>query len=115
MVEGGGVHVSWLMSSFVLKHLELLGGQSQGEEAEDEGVQQGDDGQGEGPADATGAQLIIVCLGTTHSPHLVIVPASGEGEQTNQETEARQKLKSATDLEHVRGSKTGMELFVLKF
>ena len=108
MVEGGGVHVGWLVSSLLLQHLELLGGQSEGQEAEDDGVEQGDDGQSEGPADATGAQPVVIRLGSTHSSHLVIVPASGEGEQTNEETEARQKLKSAADLEHIRGPRTGM-------
>jgi len=101
VVHGAGVHVGRLL--LLLQHLQLLGGEGEGEEAEDDGVEEGDDGESEGPANTTRSQLVIISLGSTHSSHLVIVPASGEAEETNEETEAGEKLESAADSEHVRG------------
>ena len=101
VIHGAGVHVGRLL--LLLQHLQLLGGEGEGEEAEDDGVEEGDDGESEGPANTTRSQLVIISLGSTHSSHLVIVPASGEAEETNEETEAGEKLESAADSEHVRG------------
>ena len=42
--------------------LDLLGGEGVGEAAQDRHVEQRDDGQGEGPADAAVTQLVVVSL-----------------------------------------------------
>ena len=46
--------------------LDLLGGEGVGEAAQDGHVEQRDDRQGEGPADAAVAQLVVVSLQNVH-------------------------------------------------
>ena len=71
---------------------------------QDDRIEQCDDCQSEGPANSTTAQLVVVSLGPADSPHLVVVPASGEGEEADQQTEAGHELHGAADLEHIGGS-----------
>merc|ERR1719273_870735 len=96
----GGVHVGRLFQH----HLHLLCSQGEGQEAQDDRVKQCDDSQGKGPANSTASKLVVVSLWTTDSPDLVIVPAGREGEETDQQTEARHELHGAADLEDIRGS-----------
>ena len=59
VIHGAGVHVLGLRH---LHQLDLLAGQGVGQAAQDGHVEQGNDGQGEGPADPAVTQLVVVRL-----------------------------------------------------
>ena len=59
VIHGAGVHVLGLCH---LHQLDLLAGQGVGQAAQDGHVKQGDDGQGEGPADPAVTQLVVIRL-----------------------------------------------------
>ncbi len=59
VVHGAGVHVLGLRH---LHQLDLLAGQGVGQAAQDSHVEQGNDGQGEGPADPAVTQLVVIRL-----------------------------------------------------
>ena len=59
VVHGAGVHVLGLRH---LHQLDLLAGQGVGQAAQDSHVKQGDDGQGECPADPAVTQLVVIRL-----------------------------------------------------
>ena len=59
VVHGAGVHVLGLRH---LHQLDLLAGQGVGQASQDGHVKQGDDGQGEGPANPAVTQLVVIRL-----------------------------------------------------
>ena len=59
VVHGAGVHVLGLRH---LHQLDLLAGQGVGQAAQDGHVEQGDDGEGESPADPAVTQLVVIRL-----------------------------------------------------
>ena len=109
VVHGAGVHVLGLRH---LHQLDLLAGQGVGQAAQDSHVKQGDDGQGECPADPAVTQLVVIRLEmdtirslghlsrlhyfihlrAAHAADLVVVPAGGEGEEADQEAQPGEEL-----------------------
>merc|ERR1719397_1080957 len=74
------VHRAWVHVGRLLHHhLQLLACKCKRKAAKDDRVEESNDGQDEGPADTAAAELEVVRLGPAHPPHLVIVPAGGEG------------------------------------
>ena len=77
--------VFWLLLS---SHLDDPVGQGEGQASQDETVQEGDDGQDEGPADAASAEVVVVGVGAADASDVVVIPAGGEGQNADGQTNA---------------------------
>ena len=57
-------------------------GQGEGQAAEDPAVEEGDDGENEGPADSAVAELVVVGI-AADGADVVVVPTGGEGQDAD--------------------------------
>ncbi len=63
-------------------------GEREREAAEDPAVEEGDDGENEGPPDAAVAKAVVGGRGAADAANVVVVPAGGEGEDADRQADA---------------------------